>query len=73
MDVPLPPELTGEIEELVRQGEFPDAPTAVVELVRQGLSYRYRRTPTPPMPLDPRERNPHVPGPGLPDDLNWAP
>ena len=68
MEVRLPPELMAEVEDLVRLGEFPDAPTAVVELVRQGLGYRYRRSPTPamPPPVEPR-----VPAPAPPDDVNW--
>lgn len=69
MEVPLPSEVLGEIEELVALGEFPDAAAAVVELVRQALSYRYRRSPYPG----------HVPGeppapsapPGVPGDVNW--
>jgi Arc/MetJ-type ribon-helix-helix transcriptional regulator len=70
MRVDLPKELQAEVDDLVRQGEFPDAPTAVVELVRAGLGYRYRRSPSPRLPAEPRE----LPGkPGrLPDDVNWA-
>lgn len=70
MQVQLPRELQAEVDDLVHQGEFPDAATAVVELVRQGLSYRYRRTPTPPMPLPPEPKGPVTPRP--PDDVNWV-
>jgi Arc/MetJ-type ribon-helix-helix transcriptional regulator len=68
MDLVLPPELMAEVEDLVRLGEFPDARAAVVELVRVGLSYRYRRSPTPAMPREPRDlpRSPDLPG-----DVNW--
>ena len=72
MDVAFPSEVVAELDDLVRLGEFPDRAAAVVELVRQGLSYRYRRSPSPPMPLAPNE----PPGrrePRLPDDVNWIP
>lgn len=73
MDVPLPPELLAEVRDLVAQGEFPDEASAVIELVRVGLGYRYRRTPHPstPEPRDPP--GPHGPQPGLPGDVNWIP
>lgn len=71
MEVALPSEVLAEVEDLVRFGEFPDAATGIVALVREGLSYRYRRTSTPPMPVD---RDPQGPrGPGLPGDVNWIP
>lgn len=72
MQVELPPELMAEVEDLVRLGEYPDAPAAVVELVRIGLGYRYRRSPRPVVPPEPpAPRGP--PQPGLPDDVNWIP
>lgn len=69
MEVRLPSEVLAEVEDLVRLGEFPDPATAVVELVRQGLSYRYRRSPSPVMPVGPE---PRVPAPSPPDDVNWV-
>lgn len=72
MDIELPPELRAEVQDLVRQGEFPDDATAVVELVRQGLGYRYRRTPMPRSPPLPREP-PGPRSPRVPDDVNWVP
>jgi len=68
MQVELPPEVRSEVLELVAMGEFASPEAAVVELVRVGLSYRYRRTPTPRMPTEPRELPQR---PGLPDDVNW--
>jgi Arc/MetJ-type ribon-helix-helix transcriptional regulator len=68
MDVPLPDDVRAEVDELVRLGEFPDAASAVVELVRVGLGYRYRRTPTPALPKEPRELPRQ---PGLPPDVQW--
>lgn len=69
MDIALPQELQAEVEDLVRQGEFPDVPAAVVELVRVGLAYRYRRTPRPITP--PEMREPPGPRAPLPPDVNW--
>jgi Arc/MetJ-type ribon-helix-helix transcriptional regulator len=72
MRVELPAELRAEVQDLVAQGEFPDEAAAVVALVRVGLSYRYRRTPAPAMPLERREP-PGPRGPGLPPDVTWIP
>jgi Arc/MetJ-type ribon-helix-helix transcriptional regulator len=68
MQVELPPEVRSEVAELVAMGEFADERAAVVELVRVGLSYRYRRSPRPSLPQEPRELPPR---PGLPEDVNW--
>jgi Arc/MetJ-type ribon-helix-helix transcriptional regulator len=71
MDLSLPRELAREVRELVAAGEFPDERAAVVELVRVGLSYRYRRSPTPAMPLAREPAGPRAPP--LPHDVNWVP
>jgi Arc/MetJ-type ribon-helix-helix transcriptional regulator len=68
MDVALPDEVLAEVDELVAMGEFASRAQAVVALVRAGLSYRYRRSPAPRPPQEPRELPPR---PGLPDDVNW--
>ena len=72
MRVELPEEVLREVRDLVALGEFPDEPAAVVELVRVGLSYRYRREPRPGVP--PMQREPPGPrAPGIPGDVNWIP
>jgi Arc/MetJ-type ribon-helix-helix transcriptional regulator len=72
MELRLPPEVQAEVEDLVALGEYADAHEAVVALVREGLGYRYRRTPTPTMPVERREP-PGPKGPHVPDDVNWIP
>lgn len=69
MRLELPAEVAREVGELVAQGEFPDEQAAVVELVRIGLSYRYRREPRPAGMPPERPAGPIVPG--LPGDVNW--
>jgi hypothetical protein len=68
MEVAFPSEVRAELQDLVASGEFPDEGAAVVALVRVGLSYRYRRFPSPAQPRDPP--SPSAP-PGLPGDVNW--
>lgn len=68
MQVELPPEVRADVLELVAAGEFASPEAAVVELVRVGLGYRYRRSPAPRAPGEPRELPQR---PGLPDDVNW--
>lgn len=71
MNLDLPPDLAGEVQALVRAGEYPDVETAIVDLVRKGLdaaSSRDRDVPDSPDLPDPSEPG----GPqGLPDDVNW--
>jgi Arc/MetJ-type ribon-helix-helix transcriptional regulator len=70
MQVELPPELLREVRDLVVLGEFPDEGAAVIALVREGLGYRYRRSPS---PVTPREDREWPRAPGLPPDVNWVP
>lgn len=65
MTVDLPADVRGEVQALVRAGEYPDVETAVADLVRKGLETKSRRDTDLPDPTEPG-------GPqGLPDDVNW--